>query len=109
MIVKIHDNSEMILGFKPLDIHSKDPWQLWQEGFEYPNGIFQTAYAEWQKLVKSPVAPRPTPSNKFGELLTAVGLEQSRNNTERRRKLSNPSECLEKVTKMIEKTGKKYF
>lgn len=97
--------AEMILGYKP-NIESDLPWELWQKGQEYPNGIFNTAYTEWQKGVKSPVAPKLTPGNKFGELLTTAGLEL-RINGERRRTLPDPKECLEKVLEMIEKAGKK--
>ncbi len=97
--------SEMILGYKPIN-ESTFPWELWHMGQEYPNGIFNTAYTEWQKGVKSSVAPKLTPRNKFGELLTTAGLEL-RINGERRRTLPDPKECLEKVLGMIEKAGKK--
>jgi putative DNA primase/helicase len=97
--------AEMILGYKPI-VESASPWESWQKGQEYPNGIFNTAYTEWQKTVKSPVAAKPTPANKFGELLNKAGLEQ-RVDGERLRTLPDPKECLQTVIGMIEKGGKK--
>lgn len=98
--------TRQILGYKPINLQSNLPWEDWCEGTEYENGIFFTAYTAWQKSVNSPIAAKPTSPNKFGEYLTAAGLEQSRKNTERRRTLPDPTICLEKVTKMIEKVGK---
>jgi phage/plasmid-associated DNA primase len=97
--------AEMILGYRPT-VESISPWEGWQKGQEYPNGIFNTAYTEWQKTVKSPVAAKPTPANKFGELLNKAGLEQ-RVDGKRLRTLPDPNECLETVIGMIEKGGKK--
>lgn len=42
--------AEMILGFRS-DKESQFPWEPWQKGREYVNGIFHTAYTEWQKTV----------------------------------------------------------
>lgn len=97
--------AEMILGYKPI-VESISPWEPWQKGQEYPNGIFNTAYTEWQKTVKSPVAAKPTPGNKFGELLNKAGLDQ-RVDGKRIRTLPDPKECLETVIRMIEKGAKK--
>jgi len=97
--------AEMILGYKPI-VESASPWESWQKGQEYPNGIFNTAYTEWQKTVKSPVAAKPTPGNKFGELLNKAGLDQ-RVDGKRIRTLPDPKECLETVIRMIEKGAKK--
>jgi hypothetical protein len=97
--------SEMILGFKPVDSSSKLPWEPWIKGDEYVNGVFSTAYTEWQKSVKTPVAARPTPANKFGELLNKAGLIQ-RNDGQRFRTLPNPVDCLKVVIEMIEKSSK---
>ena len=95
----------MILGLKPQDTHSKHPWELWIKGDQYPNGLFQTAYTEWQKTVKTPVAAKPTAANKFGELLTKAGLDL-RIAKQRWRSLPDPDECLKTVVGMIEKIGK---
>lgn len=90
--------AEMILGYKPKDKESQFPWERWVENNEYVNGIFQTAYTEWQKTVKSPVAPRPTPVNKFGELLNKAGMTTRIMNGQRLRTLPNPEECLNSIT-----------
>lgn len=95
--------AELILGYKPVDKDSKFQWERWNTDSEYSNSIFATAYTEWQKGVKSPVAPRPTPSNKFGELLNKVGMEMRIMNGQRWRRLPDPEECL----KLIAEAGKK--
>jgi uncharacterized protein DUF5906 len=97
-------NAEMILGYKTGDY--KFPWEPWIKGREYVNGILLSAYAEWQKTVKSPVAPKPTPDNKFGELLNKAGFIL-RIDGQRLRTLPDLNECLKTVTEMIEKSGKK--
>jgi len=96
---------EMILGARPVDERSKLPWEIWTKGYEYPNGIFHTAYTEWQKTIRSPVGAKTTQVNKFGELLTKAGLTQ-RNEGGRLRTLPDPAVCLETVVKMLEKGGK---
>jgi hypothetical protein len=101
--------TEMILGYKPpieMGVSSKSPWEPWQKGAEYLNGIFTVAYDEWQKTVKSPVGAKPTPGNKFGELLNDAGFAL-RIDRGRWRKLPDPNECLNTVLGMIEKSGKK--
>lgn len=98
--------AEMILGFKPIDKELTEcPWEPWQQGQEYINGIFYTAYDEWQKTVRSPIAPRPTAKNNLGKLLTDAGFIQ-RSESGRRRTLPDPNECLKIVNAMIEKACK---
>lgn len=96
--------AEMILGMAPSAADLNLPWESWQKGREYINGVFQTAYTNWQKTVNSPVAPKPTAINKFGELLNKAGLEM-RIAGDRRRTLPDAQECLEIVLEMIEKEG----
>lgn len=100
--------SRMILGCAPREDYKQAgyKWELWKEGEEYENGIFWTAYSEWQKNVRSPVAPKPTAANNFGALLNTAGLEL-RIHGERRRTLPDSIKCLKKVTEMLEKTAKK--
>jgi hypothetical protein len=88
--------AEMLIGYKPTDYNSQFPWQPWIVGDEYVNGIYQTAYAEWQKTVKSPVAPRPTHSTPLGMLLERLGFTL-RIHGPRRRSLPCPQECLKKI------------
>jgi hypothetical protein len=95
--------AEMILGMKPLDKDSKLPWEPWFPGVEYANGLFQDAYAVWQKNIKSPMAPIPTSTKKLGELLNNAGFEMKRTNAQKYRRLPNPEECLKKVLNLVEK------
>lgn len=90
--------AEMILGYKPIDKESQFPWERWEADNEYVNGIFHTAYTEWQKTVRSPIAPRPTPANKFGEFLNKAGMALRIMNGQRLRKLPSPEECLKSIT-----------
>lgn len=94
--------SEILLGKKPLDNSSQLPWEPWIEGKEYDNCIFYAAYLEWQKSVKSPSEAKPTAANKFGELLTNVGLTQRKSGNTRYRTLPAPEECLKHIKEMIE-------
>lgn len=98
--------SQMILGYKTTDFTSKWPWEPWIQGSEYANGIFYSAYTEWQKTVKSPIGPKPTPSNKFGEFLNKAGIDFRIQDSQRWRKLPDLNECLDKVIAMIEKGSK---
>ena len=93
----------MLLGYKkdqdsvlPYE-KSNLPWEPWKNGTVYENGIFFTAYKEWQKSVKSPTSARPTPSNKFGELLNSIGLVQKIEGGKRWRKLPSIEECLKSL------------
>jgi hypothetical protein len=97
--------SGMILGFRMQG--TSLPNEPWKQGDEYQNGIFWTAYTDWQKSVKSPVAAKPTPANKFGELLTSVGLSQRKSGDIRYRTLPEIEECLKIVKEMIENAGNK--
>jgi len=101
-------HTHMILGCTPREEYKQAGyrWEFWKKGEEYENGVFFTAYAEWLKNVKSPVAPKPTAANNFGALLNTAGFE-SRRDAQRRRTLPDPSECLKKVTEMLESKGKK--
>ncbi len=99
--------SEMLIGHKPSQkIDPSIQWELWREGAEYDNGIFYTAYAEWQRIIKAAVTPRPTPLNLFGQLLNNAGFSQRIESGARKRKLPNAEICLKTVTEMIDKPRK---
>jgi Family of unknown function (DUF5906) len=52
----------MIGAPKPTSAGTRpDGWTEWVVGKEYLFHVFANAYTEWQKGVKSPVAPEPTP------------------------------------------------
>jgi Family of unknown function (DUF5906) len=72
-----------------------DRWTQWVTGAEYPFKAFAYAYKEWQKGVKSPVAPIPTPIGSLGEVLGNAGFEAARTGTgARMRVLPDPEVCL---------------
>jgi len=96
--------SGWILGCNPRGecLFARYKWEKWKEGEEYENGIFWTAYTEWMSTVRSPIAPKPTSVPIFGRLLNKAGFEL-RIHDQRRRTLPNATECLKKVTEMMEK------
>jgi hypothetical protein len=71
-----------------------DKWTQWVAGAEYPFNVFSYAYKEWQKGVKSPVAPQPTPIASLGEVLANAGFDLARTNASRLRVLPDPDVCL---------------
>ena len=71
-----------------------DRWTEWVAGEEYPFHVFANAYTEWQKGVKSPVAPEPTPIGSLGEVLKNAGFGSTRTEKSRSRVLPDPDECL---------------
>src|SRR5208283_3397737 len=70
-------STERIIGLKLPDA---DGWRAWIEGEQLTFAALSQAYTEWQKTVKSPVAPRPTPIGNLGEILKRTGLEVRRTN-----------------------------
>jgi hypothetical protein len=72
-------------------------WTRWIEGAEYAFAILCDAYAEWQKTVKSPVAPKPTQLGALGEVLTKAGIPVRRTNGGNLRALPSPEVCLKKL------------
>ena len=61
-------------------------------GEEYPFYVFSKAYREWQRGVKSPVAPEPTLIGSLGEVLTNAGFGSRRTEKDRLRVLPDPGE-----------------
>jgi Family of unknown function (DUF5906) len=91
--------TRQLIGHSTLDAHGHktNVWQAWAEGNEHAFSTLSNAYTEWQKGVRSPVRPEPTPIASLGEVLTRVGFRETRTATERRLVLPNPSKCLEKL------------
>jgi hypothetical protein len=61
--------TDLVRGHKVNGIHAN-----WEAGIKLVHGDLWRAYVEWQKDVKSPIRPQPTPSNKFGEELGKTGI-----------------------------------
>ena len=71
-----------------------DGWADWVTDKEYPFYVFANAYTVWQRDVRSPVRPEPTPIGSLGEVLTNAGFGSKHNKTGSIRILPNPDECL---------------
>lgn len=104
-------NTGMIMGLKPADKlpyeKSDLPWENWITGKEYDNGSLYVAYTEWQKSIKSPIAPKTTPSNKFGELLNNAGFDLPRIQAGKKwRKLPDPETCKLLLNEVLGKAKK---
>ena len=74
-------------------------WAIWTAGDKYSFATLNTAYVEWQKTVKSPVAPMPTKSGTLGEILTKAGLILRRTAANNLRELPPVEVCLEALCK----------
>jgi hypothetical protein len=88
-----------LIGHSTLDAngHKTNVWHAWVEGAEHAFYTLSNAYTEWQKGVKSPVRPEPTPIGSLGEVLARAGFGEKRTPTERRRVLPDPDDCLAKL------------
>jgi hypothetical protein len=69
-------------------------WADWVKGKEYYFYVFANAYTVWQRDVKSPVKPEPTPKGSLGEVLTNAGFGAERDSKFSIRVLPDPDECL---------------
>ena len=105
-------NTGMILGFKPLGNKlpyekSNIPWEPLVTGNEHDNRSLYVAYTEWQKSIKSPIAPKTTASNNFGELLNNVGFVEPRiQGGTKWRTLPDSETCKQKLNELIWKAKK---
>jgi hypothetical protein len=71
-----------------------DGWTEWVKGKEYPFYVFVNAYTVWQRDVRSPVRPEPTPIGSLGEVLTNAGFGSKHADKGSMRSLPDPDECL---------------
>lgn len=95
-------HARMILGLEIKTDNTngvKCPYEPWETGTEYENGLFLIAYTNWQKTVRSSSDPKPTKSNSFGELLNNLGFI-ARVDKQRYRKLPDPDKCLESLVEL---------
>jgi Family of unknown function (DUF5906) len=86
-----------IIGYSTINTYGQktNMWHAWAEDTKHAFSILSNAYTEWQKNVRSPVRPEPTPIGSLGEVLTRAGFGEKRTATERLRILPNPTKCLE--------------
>jgi Family of unknown function (DUF5906) len=66
----------------------------WQEQAIHSFGDLLAAYTAWQGTVRTRVAPRPTPSGNFGEVLGKAGFTIERTSSTRNRALPSADACL---------------
>lgn len=86
--------TERLIGSKT----QSGEWMEWREGKELPFAQLAAAYVEWQKTVRSPVAPRPTGTGRLGQVLTEAGIKAERaGGGDRLRVLPPAGACLGKL------------
>jgi hypothetical protein len=72
-------------------------WRKWSQGLVVPFHLLANAYTAWQRDVKSPVSPQPTPKGSLGEVLNRAGFEQKRTYKGAERILPDPDLCLDRL------------
>lgn len=70
-------------------------WVRWVFAEEFGFHSLLNAYVEWQKTVKTRVAPEPTRANELGKVLTEAGFGTHRTSGSNMRVIPDPSTCLE--------------
>ena len=80
-----------LIGYRSPDTGQ---WARWAAGEQLHFYVLYNAYVEWQKTVKSPVAPEPTHSSALGKVLTNAGFGTHRLKTSNDRILPDPEVCL---------------
>ena len=72
-------------------------WREWSPGLSVPFSALANAYTAWQRDVKSPVSPQPTPKASLGEVLNNAGFGGTHDNKGAIRILPDPDRCLAKL------------
>jgi hypothetical protein len=78
-------------------------WRKWIPGEIVAFHILANAYTAWQRDVKSPVSPQPTPKGSLGEVLNNAGFGRAHARTGSERTLPDPDECLGGLFKPAQK------
>lgn len=84
-------HTEGVLGLR---CPATGKWRSWREGDEYTFGELAAAYTEWQKGVKTPIAAKPTPVGRLGEVIGDAGMGVRRTAAGNRRALPSVQVCL---------------
>src|SRR5271166_4358219 len=72
-------------------------WVRWKQGDEHGFYALLNAYVEWQKTVRTRIAPEPTQSSALGKVLTEAGFGSRRTASGMIRTLPDPTLCLERL------------
>jgi Family of unknown function (DUF5906) len=78
-------------------------WRKWIPGETAPFHVLANAYTVWQRDVKSPVSPQPTPKGSLGEVLNNAGFGREHTSRGSDRTLPHPDDCLETLFKLAQK------
>jgi hypothetical protein len=78
-------------------------WRKWVPGEVVPFHVLANAYTAWQRDVKSPVSPQPTPKGSLGEVLNNAGFRKEHTRAGSDRTLPHPDDCLKKLFKPASK------
>jgi Family of unknown function (DUF5906) len=78
-------------------------WRKWIPGEVVPFHVLANAYTAWQRDVKSPVSPQPTPKGSLGEVLNNAGFRRDHTRAGSERTLPHPDDCLKKLFKPASK------
>jgi hypothetical protein len=87
--------SEQILGMEITMTDGILGCVAWREKGEYKFGELSHAYRRWQATIRTRVAPRPTPLDHLGEVLSKAGFSLSRDKLSRKRILPSADACIE--------------
>jgi Family of unknown function (DUF5906) len=68
-------------------------------GREYPFAALVRAYVEWQRLIRAPVAPKPTPISNLSQVMAEAGFPGRRTNSDRFRTLPPIGTCFANLWK----------
>jgi hypothetical protein len=80
-------------------------WRKWIPGETIAFYVLANAYTAWQRDVKSPVSPQPTPKGSLGELLNNAGFGRNHNRAGSDRTLPHPEDCLKNLFKPPSEEG----
>jgi hypothetical protein len=71
-------------------------WRKWIPGEILPFNVLANAYTAWQRDVKSPVSPQPTPKGSLGEVLNNAGFRRDHTRAGSNRNAAPPRRLPEK-------------
>jgi hypothetical protein len=69
----------------------------WVAGEEHPLANLAEAYRDWQRSIKSPVAPQPTPTGSLGEIFGKCGFGRRRVTSGMRYTLPEADQCAARI------------
>lgn len=97
--------TEQIIGAADMTdlVPGQVKWRKWIPDESVAFHILAHAYTAWQRDVKSPVSPQPTPKGSLGEVLTNAGFGRAHNRAGSDRTLPHPDDCLKKLYELTKK------